>query len=85
LDFDLKGGNRAFVQNDELKVIKAYNSYGFGSAKIVEKKKYIGYIRNGKKLYCREGKTSNAGNNIKVFQSASDAASEGYVPDPKYQ
>lgn len=46
LNFDLKGGNRAFdsiefitfVQNDELKVVQAYDSYGFGSAKIVEKR-----------------------------------------------
>lgn len=93
LDFDLKGGNRAFdsisfiafVQDDELKVIKAYNSYGFGSAKIVEKKKYIGYVRNNKKLYCREGKNYNAGNSIKVFESAQDAATAGYTPDPKFQ
>lgn len=93
LNFDLKGGNRAFdsisfiafVQNDELKVIEAYNSYGFGTAKIVEKKKYIGYTKNGRRLYCRAGENSEAGSTIKVFQSEADAASAGYIPDPKFQ
>jgi hypothetical protein len=91
LNFDLKGGNRAFdsisfiafVQNDELKIIQAYNSYGFGSAKITELKKFLGYERNGKKLYTSQKNREIDGNTI-IFQTAKDAASAGYVPDPKY-
>lgn len=92
LSFDLKGGSRAFdsigfiafVQNDELKIIKAYNSYGFGSAKIVGKEKYLGYEVDGNKLY-HEGLDEKTGTNQRIFQSAEQAASAGYRPDPKFQ
>lgn len=92
LNFDLKGGNRAFdsisfiafVQNDELKIIQAYNSYGFGSAKIVKAKQYLGYKVNGKKLYTSQ-KNRAIDNNTIIFQTARDAAAAGYIPDPKYQ
>lgn len=92
LNFDLKGGNRnfdsisfiAFVQNDELKVVDAYDSYGFGSSKIVQSKEYLGYEVNGKKLY-HKGIDNKTGTNQRIFQNARDAASAGYTPDPKFQ
>ncbi len=57
-----------------------YNSYGFGTAKIVKRKKIYGYIENGLKLYS----TENTGDNLLIFDTPIEAAENGYSPDPVF-
>lgn len=61
--------------------IEEYNATHKTKINLVERKKYIGYIKNGKKLYCMEGQNSDAGSNIKIFETEQDAEDAGYTLD----
>lgn len=69
----------AFLQ-DELYGEKVYNTYGFGTAKIVERAPIYGYEINDKKLYSKHRK----GENVTSFYDEYEAAKMGYTPDPMY-
>jgi|GEM_PF-913886 len=73
----------AFVQGLAIKGMEnKFNSYGFGTAKIVNSTKYYGYIENGKKYYYRAGDEETIGNPV-IFNNKIDAAKAGYYPSPK--
>lgn len=71
----------AFIQGKLIPGTQYYDTYGFGTAKIIKKQKIYGYIKNGVKLYS----TQPMGSEINIFDSAQDAAKSGYSPDPKSQ
>lgn len=58
-----------------------YNTYGFGTAKIVARKPIYGYITlDGNKYY---SPNKSGVNDVELF-NVFDAAKNGYSPDPKY-
>lgn len=60
---------------------QVYNSYGFGTAKIVKRKQIYGYIKSGVKMYSMQ----QAGSNLLIFDTPIEAAKNGYSPDPQYK
>lgn len=70
------------AMSDGERGIEEYNATHKTKIKLVEKKKYIGYLKDGKKLYCLEGENSSLdSNNIKIFQTEQDAKDAGYSLD----
>ncbi|OPJ59772.1 hypothetical protein [Clostridium oryzae] len=70
----------AFFQGRIFRAMDSYDSYGFGSAKIVERKQLYGYERAGNKYYSEH----KAGNGLTNFFNEYEAAENGYSPDPQY-
>lgn len=74
----------AFVQGLPLKgADTTYNSYGFGTAKIIQSTKYYGNVINGKKYYHTKNCTDFNENDAVEFNSKIEAAKAGYSPCPK--
>lgn len=70
----------AFYQGKELVSQKKYNTYGFGTARIVKRDPIYGYEIDGHKLYSK----NKIGTNTTNFYNEFEAAQNGYSPDPKY-
>ncbi|MDT8718233.1 hypothetical protein IAI10_16320 [Clostridium sp. 19966] len=70
----------AFLQGEISRGVSNYNTYGFGTAKIYQRKPIYGYEMNGKKYYSN----NMTGDNITSFFDEYEAAQNGYFPDPKY-
>lgn len=68
----------AFIQGNTLTGQKTYDSYGFGTAKIVERKPVYGYEENNEKFYSPIKKGDV------VFFDEFQAAKNGYKPDLRY-
>jgi hypothetical protein len=74
----------AFLQGIPLNGTEKYNTYGMGITRTVNKRKYFGYEINGMKFYHND-KYTRTGNNPVIFNTAKEAACDGYYPDPACQ
>ncbi|WP_031368273.1 hypothetical protein, partial [Clostridium botulinum] len=74
----------AFMQGFPVEGIENYNTYGWGVAKVVRKNKWYGYEINNKKFYHSNecDKSKKLGKNKVIFNSAQEAAENGYYPEP---
>ncbi|UYZ39104.1 hypothetical protein OD350_28955 (plasmid) [Clostridium beijerinckii] len=61
---------------------KVFDSYGYATSQILNKRDVYGYTVDGKKLYS-DNKLENVGK-LTYFESPYEAAKDGYSPDPRY-
>lgn len=59
----------------------AHENVALTGFRAIHKVRTIGYIKNGKKMYCWEWQSPDNINILEYFNSPEEAASHGYVPD----
>lgn len=78
----------AFSDNFNLKGKSYFNYYSVGASQLVTSTNYYAYVRDGQKYYSRLNPTKFKGdansNIVQIYSTSTEAAEEGYYPDPLY-